>query len=98
MVDEYDLSSVRQVFSGAAPLSAELAAEASGRLGCEVVQGYGMTELSPVSHITPTGEFKPGSVGVTAPNTETADRRSADRRRPSRAAATARSGSAVRRS
>ena len=71
MVDEYDLSSVRQVFSGAAPLSAELAAEASGRLGCEVVQGYGMTELSPVSHITPTGGFKPGSVGVTAPNTET---------------------------
>ena len=71
MVDEYDLSSVRQVFSGAAPLSAELAAEAGGRLGCEVVQGYGMTELSPVSHITPTGGFKPGSVGVTAPNTET---------------------------
>ncbi len=40
------------------------------RLGCEVVQGYGMTELSPVSHITPAGQFKPGSVGVTAPNTE----------------------------
>jgi acyl-CoA synthetase (AMP-forming)/AMP-acid ligase II len=71
MVDDYDLSSVRQVFSGAAPLSAELAAEAGGRLGCEVVQGYGMTELSPVSHVTPTGGFKPGSVGVTAPNTET---------------------------
>ncbi|HEX6787059.1 MAG TPA: AMP-binding protein, partial [Acidimicrobiales bacterium] len=51
IVDEYDLSSVRQVFSGAAPLSAELAAEAGGRLGCEVVQGYGMTELAPVSHI-----------------------------------------------
>ena len=30
-----------------------------------------MTELSPVSHITPKGGFKPGSVGVTAPNTET---------------------------
>jgi 4-coumarate--CoA ligase len=71
MVEEYDLSSVRQVFSGAAPLSAELASEAAGRLGCEVVQGYGMTELSPVSHITPIGGFYPGSVGVTAPNTET---------------------------
>jgi 4-coumarate--CoA ligase len=35
-----------------------------------VVQGYGMTELSPVSHLTPVGRFKPGSVGVTAPNTE----------------------------
>jgi 4-coumarate--CoA ligase len=71
MVEQYDLSSVRQVFSGAAPLSSELAAEAAARLGCEVVQGYGMTELSPVSHITPHGGFRPGSVGVTAPNTET---------------------------
>jgi 4-coumarate--CoA ligase len=70
-VGEYDLSSVRQVFSGAAPLSAELAEEAGERLGCEVVQGYGMTELSPVSHMTPTGGYKPGSVGVTVPNTET---------------------------
>ena len=36
-----------------------------------MVQGYGMTELSPVSHLTPPGWFKPGSVGVTAPNTQT---------------------------
>ena len=71
MVDQYDLSKLEQVFSGAAPLSAELALEAGARLGCEVVQGYGMTELSPVSHLTPPGQFKPGSVGVTAPNTET---------------------------
>jgi 4-coumarate--CoA ligase len=71
IVDQYDLSSLKQVFSGAAPLSAELALEAGARLGCEVVQGYGMTELSPVSHLTPMGMFKPGSVGVTAPNTET---------------------------
>ena len=72
MVDQFDLSRLRQVFSGAAPLSAELALEAGARLGVEVVQGYGMTELSPVSHITPPGMFKPGSCGVTAPNTETA--------------------------
>ena len=71
IVDQYDLSDVKQVFSGAAPLSAELAHEAADRLGCEVVQGYGMTELSPVSHLTVEGGFKPGSVGVTAPNTET---------------------------
>src|SRR6202008_1092602 len=48
MVDNYDLSSLRLIFSGAAPLSAELAAECDQRLDCEVVQGYGMTELSPV--------------------------------------------------
>jgi 4-coumarate--CoA ligase len=70
VVDNYDLSSLRWVLSGAAPLSADLAIECGQRLGCEVVQGYGMTELSPVSHATPDGKFKPGSVGVTVPNTE----------------------------
>jgi acyl-CoA synthetase (AMP-forming)/AMP-acid ligase II len=69
MVDDYDLSKLEQVFSGAAPLSAELAIEAGKRLGCDVVQGYGMTEMSPVSHLTPPGMFKPGSCGVTAPST-----------------------------
>jgi len=71
LVDSFDLSQLRLVNSGAAPLKAELAAECSQRLGCEVIQGYGMTELSPVSHLTPPGWFKPGSVGVTAPGTQT---------------------------
>jgi len=71
LVDSFDFSQLRLVNSGAAPLKAELAAEASKRLGCEVIQGYGMTELSPVSHLTPPGWFKPGSVGITAPCTQT---------------------------
>jgi 4-coumarate--CoA ligase len=70
IVDDYDLSSLKQVFSGAAPLGSELAAEAAKRIGCEVVQGYGMTELSPVSHCTPQGHFRPGTSGVTISNTE----------------------------
>ena len=70
IVDDYDTSSIRQIFSGAAPLGAELAAQASERLGCEVVQGYGMTELSPVSHSTVEGDFRPGTSGVTVSNTE----------------------------
>ncbi len=70
LVDEFDLSSVVQVFSGAAPLGADLAAEAANRVGCEVVQGYGMTELSPVSHCTVEGDFRPGTSGITIPNTE----------------------------
>jgi acyl-CoA synthetase (AMP-forming)/AMP-acid ligase II len=71
LVNKFDLSALTQVLSGAAPLKADLAAECGRRLDCEVVQGYGMTELSPVSHCTPRGGFKPGSVGVTAPNTQT---------------------------
>jgi 4-coumarate--CoA ligase len=71
MVDQYDLSSLQQVTSAAAPLSAELAKEAGDRIGCEVVQGYGMTELSPACHFTPPGQFKPGSVGIAIPNTLT---------------------------
>jgi len=70
LVDQYDMSSLRSVFSGAAPLGAELAAEASARIGCEVVQGYGLTETSPVTHATPPGQFKPGSIGVAISNTE----------------------------
>jgi 4-coumarate--CoA ligase len=70
MVEQFDLSALDQVFSGAAPLSAELAIETGKRIGCEVVQGYGMTELSPVTHATPPGHVKPGSVGMLVPNTE----------------------------
>ena len=70
IVDDYNTSSIQQVFSGAAPLGAELAAQAASRLGCEVVQGYGMTELSPVSHMTPEGDFRPGTSGVTVSSTE----------------------------
>ena len=70
IVDQYNTSSIRQVFSGAAPLGAELAALASKRLGCEVVQGFGMTELSPVSHSTVEGDYRPGTSGVTVSNTE----------------------------
>src|SRR3954452_21820026 len=71
VVDNYDLSALRWILSGAAPLSADLAIECGRRLGCDVVQGYGMTELSPVSHATPVGRSKPGSVGMTVPHSET---------------------------
>ena len=69
LVDRFDLSSLYLVFSGAAPLAAELEAACAARLGCEVVQGYGMTEMSPVSHYTPSGRGRPGSAGMTVPST-----------------------------
>lgn len=70
LVDQYDTSSIKVIFSGAAPLSGELGEEAAERLGCDVIQGYGMTELSPVSHATIPGEGKAGSSGITVSNTE----------------------------
>jgi acyl-CoA synthetase (AMP-forming)/AMP-acid ligase II len=84
LVDQFDLSSLRSICSGAAPLDADLAQAAEDRLrkgaadGVTVVQGYGMTELSPVSHTTPdstrlpdgVSEVPKGSVGFAIPNTE----------------------------
>jgi acyl-CoA synthetase (AMP-forming)/AMP-acid ligase II len=71
-VAQFDLSSVRMVFSGAAPLGEDIARELSTKLGCPVVQGYGMTEASPVTHLSPTrnAPVKPGSIGKVVPNTE----------------------------
>jgi acyl-CoA synthetase (AMP-forming)/AMP-acid ligase II len=71
-VAQFDLSSVRLVFSGAAPLGEEIARALSRKLGCPVVQGYGMTEASPVTHLSPTidAPAKPGSIGQVVPNTE----------------------------
>src|ERR671927_94447 len=84
LVDSFDLSSLRSVTSGAAPLDADLAQLAQDRLrkgapdGVTVAQGYGMTELSPVSHTTPEAGLEPagaggtpkGTVGDALPNTE----------------------------
>jgi acyl-CoA synthetase (AMP-forming)/AMP-acid ligase II len=71
LVDEYDLSTLRSMLSGAAPLDAELARACSERLGCEVVQGYGLTETTPVTHATPIGApLHPGSIGPLVPGTE----------------------------
>lgn len=69
VIDQYDLSSLKFIFSGAAPLGAELSDECEARIGCPVVQGYGMTELSPITHATIVGDSKAGSVGVTMANT-----------------------------
>jgi acyl-CoA synthetase (AMP-forming)/AMP-acid ligase II len=70
-VDDHDLSSVRTVMSGAAPLGAELADRVAERIGCKVIQGYGLTETSPVTHmIRPDGVNKPGSIGPLLANTE----------------------------
>ncbi|GAA3460903.1 4-coumarate--CoA ligase family protein [Saccharothrix longispora] len=70
LVDQYDLSGIDTIFSGAAPLDVDLAV--AKRLDCRVSQGYGMTEMSPVSHAIPDSrdDISVGTVGVIAPNME----------------------------
>ncbi len=76
LVNNYDTSTLRAVLSGAAPLDEDLGHAVADRIGCRVVQGYGMTELSPVSHCTPldggkrlVGSIAPiGAAGWTAAN------------------------------
>src|SRR5574340_956548 len=53
LVDRYDVSTLRTIMSGAAPLDAELGTAVAERLSVQVIQGYGMSELSPVSHCMP---------------------------------------------
>ncbi len=72
MVAQYDLSSLRMLLSGAAPLGAELADACATRLGVAVRQGYGLTETSPVTHFHPyrSERLLPASVGPALANTE----------------------------
>jgi acyl-CoA synthetase (AMP-forming)/AMP-acid ligase II len=71
-LDGRDLSSVRKLFSGAAPLGADLIAQATARVGCILQQGYGMTEASPATHCTTEdpARGKAGSIGVPVALTE----------------------------
>ncbi len=72
IVDNYDLSSIRIVSSGAAPLGSDLEKACAQRLGCNMYQGYGLTETSGASHINtaPVPIEKMGSVGPVLPNTQ----------------------------
>ena len=72
MVEQFDLSSLELVNSGAAPLGAELELAVEKRIGCLTKQGYGMTEASPVTHFTPNERenVRHGSCGIVIANTQ----------------------------
>ena len=72
LVDQYDLSALKYLMSGAAPLGGDVEIACSRRLKCLVIQGYGMTELSGASHLHPldAGAVRHGSVGFLVPNLE----------------------------
>ena len=70
LIDRYDVSRLRHVLSAAAPLPEYTAVRCAERIGCEVKQGYGLTETSPATHHTPRGRVKLNAVGVALPGTE----------------------------
>ncbi|MEU9913564.1 4-coumarate--CoA ligase family protein [Streptomyces sp. NPDC051001] len=74
LVTQYDLSTLRYIISAAAPLDAKLAEACSQRLNLPPVgQAYGMTELSPGTHVVPLAAMRhapPGTVGRLIAGTE----------------------------
>ena len=71
LVDNYDVSSIRLISSGAAPLGQELEQACANRLNCQIYQGYGLTEVAGASHVNtiPVPSDKVGAVGQVVPNT-----------------------------
>ncbi|OJJ58628.1 hypothetical protein ASPSYDRAFT_150917 [Aspergillus sydowii CBS 593.65] len=72
VVEKYDLSTIRMMNSGAAPLTQELVEAVYSRLGVGIKQGYGLSETSPTTHTQPWSEWRTsvGSVGKLLPNME----------------------------
>ncbi|NQU59977.1 MAG: long-chain fatty acid--CoA ligase [Rhodospirillales bacterium] len=67
---KYDISSLNFCISGGAPLPAEIQRQFEETTGCVLVEGYGLSETSPVVTINPlTGDGKAGSVGLPLPGT-----------------------------
>ena len=71
LVEKYDVSSIRLISSGAAPLGQELEQACANRLDCQIYQGYGLTEVAGASHVNtiPVPTDKAGAVGRVVPNT-----------------------------
>jgi long-chain acyl-CoA synthetase len=70
-VGKYDLRSIKACLSGAAPLPLEVQNGFESLTGARLVEGYGLTEASPVTHANPLyGARKVGTIGVPLPDTD----------------------------
>ncbi|MBA1837970.1 AMP-binding protein [Corynebacterium sp. zg912] len=69
-VDPADFATTAHMVCGAAPLSESVARRVEERLGVVVLQGYGTTESSPVTHVGIAGRSNPGTIGFALPNTQ----------------------------
>ncbi|MBN1995727.1 MAG: long-chain fatty acid--CoA ligase [Anaerolineae bacterium] len=69
--DQLDLTSIKAMFSGAAPLPVDVMEKFEARTGTRIAEAYGMTEASSVTHVNPRkGQRKAGSIGVPIIGTE----------------------------
>ncbi|WP_293831072.1 AMP-binding protein [uncultured Corynebacterium sp.] len=69
-VDPADFAACAHMVCGAAPLDEALARRVEDRLGIVMLQGYGTTESSPVTHVGIAGKSNPGTIGFAIPNTQ----------------------------
>jgi long-chain acyl-CoA synthetase len=71
-IDKTDLTSIKGCFSGSAPLPLEIIRDFEERTGAVIVEGFGLTEASPVTHVNPFagGKRKVGSIGIPISDTE----------------------------
>jgi long-chain acyl-CoA synthetase len=70
-INQFDLSSIRICISGAGPLHVEVQDRFEELTGGKLVEGYGLSEASPVTHCTPiNGRRKKGSIGLPFPDTD----------------------------
>jgi long-chain acyl-CoA synthetase len=70
-VEKYNLRSIDSCISGASPLPVEVKRRFEELTGARVLEGYGLTEASPVTHCNPLhGVNKEGSIGLPFPNTD----------------------------
>lgn len=64
-IEQYDLSAIHTCLSGSAPLPTAVRDRFCELTGANLLDAYGLTEASPVTHCNPiTGESKPGSIGI----------------------------------
>jgi long-chain acyl-CoA synthetase len=71
-IDKVDMTSISGCFSASAPLPLEVISDFENKTGAVIVEGYGLTETSPVTHVNPfaDGKRKVGSIGVPISDTE----------------------------
>jgi long-chain acyl-CoA synthetase len=70
-IDAYNIRSIKACISGAAPLPVEVQQRFQEMTGGRLVEGYGLSEASPVTHANPIhGENRIGTIGLPFPSTE----------------------------